>query len=89
MNIVGKKDLAAMKIHALEDRGTKRDFFDVYFLAKEIILEEMLDCYEKKYHSLKDHLFNIIKSLNYFADAEPETDPRMIMSTVVTTDRGA
>ena len=39
-------DIAAMKIHAIEDRGTRRDFVDVYFLAKKYTLEEMLEFYQ-------------------------------------------
>ncbi|KKS43647.1 MAG: hypothetical protein UV07_C0028G0005 [Candidatus Azambacteria bacterium GW2011_GWB1_42_17] len=80
LNVVGKKDIAAMKIHALEDRGTKRDFVDVYFLSKEFSLEQMFEFYDQKYHRLDDHLFHIIKSLNYFADADSTEDktPKML-----------
>ncbi len=80
LNIIGKKDIAAMKIHALEDRGTKRDFVDVYFLTKEFSLEQMFKFYDQKYHCLDDHLFHIIKSLNYFADADSIEDktPKML-----------
>lgn len=80
LNLLGKRDLAAMKIHAIEDRGTKRDFVDVYFLAKEFSLEQMFDFYDRKYHILDDRLFSIIKSLNYFADADSVEDktPKML-----------
>lgn len=72
-------DIAAMKIHAIEDRGTRRDFIDVYFLAKKYTLEEMLDFYQKKYAVLEDHLYSILRSLDYFEDAEQESQmPRML-----------
>ncbi|MBI2026183.1 MAG: hypothetical protein HYT06_02270 [Candidatus Levybacteria bacterium] len=38
-----------MKIHAIVDRGTKRDFVDVFFLTEKYTLLEMLDFYQKKY----------------------------------------
>lgn len=76
--LAGKKDLAAMKVHALEDRGTKRDFIDVFFLTKDFTLEEMLEFYSQKYHCLDDHLYSIIRSLNYFSDAEEEEIPTML-----------
>lgn len=79
VQILQKEDIAAMKIHALEDRGTKRDFFDLYFLAKEFPLPQMLKFYDQKYGSLKEHLYIIIRSLNYFADAEQDDDPRMLI----------
>lgn len=80
IQIVGKKDIAAMKIHALEDRGTKRDFIDAFFLAKEFTLEEILTFYDQKYGSLNDHLYSILRSLDYFADADSDERPlKMLM----------
>lgn len=76
-------DIAAMKIHAIEDRGTRRDFVDVYFLAKKYTLEEMLEFYQKKYTVLEDHLYSILRSLDYFEDAEQENQmPKMIIPIV-------
>ncbi len=79
IQVIQKEDIAAMKIHALEDRGTKRDFFDLYFLAKEFSLEKMLKFYDQKYGNLKEHIYIIIRSLNYFADAERDKDPKMLV----------
>jgi hypothetical protein len=59
-------DIAAMKIHAIEGRGTRRDFVDVYFPAKKYTLEEMLEFYQKKYAVPEDHLYSILRSLDYF-----------------------
>ncbi|MBI4100462.1 nucleotidyl transferase AbiEii/AbiGii toxin family protein [Candidatus Microgenomates bacterium] len=78
VQILDKEDIAAMKIHALEDRGTKRDFIDLYFLAKEFSLEQMLGFYDQKYGVLKEHLYIILRSLDYFADAEEDEMPKMI-----------
>jgi predicted nucleotidyltransferase component of viral defense system len=72
-------DIAAMKIHAIEDRGTRRDFVDVYFLSQKYSLEEMLGFYQKKYALLEDHLYAILRSLDYFEDAEREQQmPEML-----------
>lgn len=77
--LAGKKDIAAMKIHALEDRGAKRDFIDTYFLASDYTLEDMLSFYDLKYESLKSHLIYILKGLSYFDDADmDEQDPMML-----------
>ncbi len=80
IRILSKEDIAAMKVHAIEDRGTKRDFIDLYCLAKEFSLEQMLKFYDQKYGVLKEHLYLIIRSLNYFADADIEKDPNMLIS---------
>lgn len=80
IKLAGKKDIAAMKINALESRGTKRDFVDLFFLAKEFSLEEMFNFYNQKYGCLDDHIYNIVKSLTYFEDAERNEMPRMIVN---------
>lgn len=81
IQLVSLADIAAMKIHAIEDRGTRRDFVDVYFLSKKYALEDMLGFYQKKYAVLEDHLYSILRSLDYFEDAEKESQmPRMITS---------
>ncbi len=73
-------DIAAMKIHAIEDRGTRRDFIDVYFLSKTHTLADMLGFYQKKYAVLEDHKYSILRSLDYFEDAEHENQmPSMIL----------
>jgi len=80
IKILSKKDMSAMKIHAIEDRGTKRDFIDTFFLAKEYSLEQMFEFYNLKYGSLDERLIHIVKSLAYFDDAEHDDwQPRMLI----------
>jgi predicted nucleotidyltransferase component of viral defense system len=80
IRLASLSDIAAMKIHAIEDRGTRRDFVDVYFLSKTYTLEEMLNFYQKKYSVDKDHIYSTLRSLDYFEDAEKEKQmPKMII----------
>jgi len=81
IQILAKADIAAMKIHAIGDRGTKRDFFDLYFLSKEFSLKQMLKFYDQKYNKLESNIYHISRSLSYFTDAEIDTDPRMFIPT--------
>ncbi len=81
LQLAALPDIAAMKIHAIEDRGTRRDFVDVYFLSRKYTLEEMLGFYQKKYAVLEDHLYSILRSLDYFEDAEQEKQmPKMLIN---------
>ncbi len=74
-------DIAAMKIHAIADRGAKRDFIDVHFLAKKYTLEEMISFYQKKYAVPEDYLYSIFRALDYFEDAEQEKEmPQMLVN---------
>jgi len=79
--IADPRDIAAMKIAALSDRGTKRDFVDLYFIFAEekiITLPETLKLYDKKFKTLRQNKIHIIKSLSYFEDAEKDEMPKMI-----------
>ena len=72
ISYLGKKDIAAMKLHAIETSGDRaKDFVDIYFLLKEISLEEMFECYRKKYST--DNIFNAKRSLGFFEDVPEES----------------
>jgi hypothetical protein len=68
---LGKKDIAAMKLHAIETDGSRaKDFVDIFFLLKEMPLEKMFEYYRKKYAT--DNIFNAKRSLGFFDDV-PES----------------
>jgi hypothetical protein len=69
---LGKKDIAAMKLHAIETSGNRaKDYVDIFFLLKEIPLEKMFECYRKKYST--DNIFNAKRSLIFFDDVPEES----------------
>lgn len=79
VNIADPKDIGAMKIAAVMDRGTKKDFIDLFFLSKRgVPLEDCLTFYDKKYKVLESNLYSIITSLSYFTDAEISEMPLML-----------
>ncbi|MEK7513508.1 MAG: nucleotidyl transferase AbiEii/AbiGii toxin family protein [Patescibacteria group bacterium] len=80
LKIASLKDIAAMKLHAVEDRGSKRDFVDLFFLTKYFSLEEISDFYDQKYHCLEEHEVFIVKALNYFEDTEAEEMRPMLVN---------
>lgn len=80
--IVSTDDIAAMKLAAIMNRGTKKDYVDLYFLAKNgITIDKVLDLYDKKYKALANNLYSIITSLSYFDDAEKTDMPEMLIKT--------
>jgi len=79
INIASPEDISAMKLVAITDRGTKKDFIDLYFIVKKLFgFSKMLGFYDEKYHLLEKNMFTIIKSLSFFLDAEEEKMPKMI-----------
>ena len=70
------EDIAAMKIAAITNRGTRKDFVDLYFLLKMFSFEKIMQLYNEKYFDASSFL--ALKSLTYFADAENDNSVNMI-----------
>ena len=75
--LASRRDIAAMKLSAITGRGTKKDFIDLFFLLKEFTLEEIMHFYQEKYAD--GAIFLVIRSLAYFADADKEAMPKMMI----------
>jgi len=71
------EDITAMKLNAIKNRGSKKDFVDLYFLLKQFSLTEMLSLANKKYPNNVDVL--TLKSLVYFDEAELQPDCEMLI----------
>ena len=79
IRLASLEDIAAMKLAAITGRGRKRDFSDIYFLLNHFSLTEMLDLFSQKYPD--GNRFLVVKSLNYFEDAEEDGDPVFLQKT--------
>ncbi len=77
LKLAPPKDIAAMKINAIEGRGTRKDFVDIYFLLKHYSLAEILTFYQTKYPEHSQ--FRALLSLSYFDDAEMQPMPKMLI----------
>lgn len=74
--LAGPRDIAAMKLAAITNRGTKKDFIDLFELLGHFSLAQMLDFYKDKY---ADSIpFTTLKSLTWFEDAEDDPMPTML-----------
>ncbi len=79
INVASKIDIGAMKIAAIMDRGTKKDFIDLYFLSKDkLSLDDCLNYYDKKYDVLANNIYSIVTSMSYFDQAEESEMPKML-----------
>ena len=79
IRLASLEDIGAMKLAAITGRGRKRDFFDLYFLLKHFPLSSLLVYYRDKYPDGSDFL--VMRSLTYFADAEQDENPTMVIPT--------
>jgi Nucleotidyl transferase AbiEii toxin, Type IV TA system len=80
IRLLSVEDIAPMKIDAITGRGSKKDFYDLYFLLEKYSLKQILELYSAKYqHST---LFHVIKSLTWFEDADPQILPDVLNKKV-------
>lgn len=75
--LASPRDIAAMKINAIEGRGSRKDFIDIFLLLQHYTLEELLFFYSQKYPNFS--IFRALLSLTYFEDAEVEAMPKMFI----------
>lgn len=79
IKLASPKEIAAMKLVAITDRGTKKDYIDLYFLAhRKFRLEKMLEFYDQKYQILESNRLTLLKALQFFEDADRSEMPEMI-----------
>jgi hypothetical protein len=62
-----------MKLNAIANRGSKKDFHDIAALLQRLSLEAMLDFYRAKYQPAG--LMMVVRSLVWFEDADSEPNP--------------
>ncbi len=79
VNISDIRDIAATKLVAAGQRSTQRDFFDLYFILKQISLKEIFEIAQKKYSNFNN--LHYLKSLTYFEDCD-SASPNLIDSQV-------
>ena len=71
------KDIAAMKVNAITNRGTRKDFVDMARLLDDYSLADMFAWYLEKYPAANPAL--AMRSMAYFVDAETMPMPRMLI----------
>lgn len=76
VRLAGLKDIVAMKLSAVANRGRKKDFIDIARLLDDFPLDQMFDLYKKKF-SVSELSFPL-RGLMYFDDAEEDPMPEML-----------
>jgi hypothetical protein len=90
VRLAALEDVAAMKLAAVAQRGSKKDFVDVFALGRHFGLTHMLAFYRKKY-AVED-VGHVLVALAYFDDADRERTPMLLQRqswpTIKTAIRG-
>lgn len=76
-NLASLDDLVAMKLVAITQRSTRRDFIDLYAIGTHHRpLRDLLDLYQRKYNT--ENVAHVLYGLSYFDAADKERSPRLL-----------
>ena len=80
LHVADPRDVACMKLDAIANRGSRRDFVDLYMAAQAYGLREILAWFNQKYAAAPYNRVHLFKALTYFTDAEHQPMPNMLVS---------
>jgi hypothetical protein len=81
LQVAAVADIAAMKVVAVSQRGTKKDFFDLFEIFKTISPHQVKGWFLNKYGESRINCYHVLRSLFYFGDAAAEPDPISLNGT--------
>jgi len=71
-------DVGLMKLDALITRGSRKDFYDLYFVSQHIPIARLLHLARSKYPYAKDFDLMAIESMVLFDNAERDHQPDLL-----------
>jgi hypothetical protein len=73
------KDIVSDKIKTISQRGSKKDFIDLYAVLKmRYSVQEVCDLFKKRFKRSDINFYHVLKSLTFFEDAEQEPPPLIL-----------
>ncbi len=78
VRVAGLIDIASMKILAINQRGAKRDFVDLYFILLDVPFAKIAENLISRFGAGRVNPVVIGKALVYFHDAETDPDPEYL-----------
>lgn len=79
VNIASVADVGLMKLDALISRGSRKDFYDLYFIAQKIPLPALLQLGQTKYPYARDFELMAVESLVLFENADRDIQPTLFI----------
>jgi len=87
IRVAGVLDLASMKVIAISQRGTKRDFADLYGILQEVPFHKIASHMVKRFGKGRINPVHIGKSLVYFSDADSHPEPEYVKGRDVSWEK--
>jgi len=77
--VAGLLDIGLMKLDAVMGRGLRKDFYDLYFLARRIRLDELFARSVEKYPTSRTFKMRALSALVDFDIADRQADPILLL----------
>lgn len=80
VKVANWRDITAEKIKTISHRRSKRDFCDVFSVARSgrLTIKELVSLFRRRFEPTRINLYHVLRSLNYFEEAQEEPDPMVI-----------
>lgn len=75
--LASQVDIGLMKCDALISRGSRKDFYDLFYIARTEPIDSLLGLGEKKYPQLRDFPLMVLESMTLFDNAERDVQPEL------------
>ncbi|MEW6102799.1 MAG: nucleotidyl transferase AbiEii/AbiGii toxin family protein [bacterium] len=76
LNLADWKDITAEKFKAISQRGTKKDFYDLYAVLQiKLSIDDACQIFKARFASSGINMYHVLKSLTFFEDAEEDPLP--------------
>lgn len=70
-------DIGLMKCDALISRGSRKDFYDLFYISRYVELDHLLQLGEKKYPLFRDFPLMVLESMTLFNNADRDVQPEL------------
>lgn len=71
-------DIGLMKCDAIISRGSRKDFYDLFFILKSLQLDSLFLLSEKKYPLFRDFPLMVLESMTLFDNADRDVQPELL-----------
>lgn len=78
IQIASLLDIGLMKLDAVIGRGSRKDFYDLYVITRQIPLPDLLHAGERKYPQVRDFPLMALEGLLQFDHADRDLPPEML-----------
>jgi predicted nucleotidyltransferase component of viral defense system len=80
VKLASLEDIGLMKLDAVISRGARKDFYDLFFIARETLLDDLFELAKVKFPMVRDFGMIALEHLVLFDNADRDIQPELLVS---------